>query len=318
MLYFMSNSRGCQPREDDFRCIADWGFDFVRLPMNYRAWSTDDDPLSLNEEVLGRVDAAVSLGRAHGIHVDLSFHRAPGYCVNKGMSEPFMLWTDEAALEAFCFHWAHFAQRYKGIPASELSFNLVNEPAAVDGTDGLTPERHEHVIRTALKAIHGIDPARLVIADGVTWGNDPVPALAGLPLAQSCRGYVPMQISHYQASWVDGERFDVPTWPTTDQGEGVYDRARLAEHFAHWRDLADAGVGVHCGECGCFNKTPHAVFLNWFESFLQILRGLNIGWALWNLDGAFGVLDSARADVAYENWRGHKLDRALLDLLRRY
>jgi endoglucanase len=34
------------------------------------------------------------------------------------------------------------------------------------------------------------------------------------------------------------------------------------------------------------------------------------------LRGTFGILDSERTDVRYENFRGHKLDRALLELLR--
>jgi hypothetical protein len=29
------------------------------------------------------------------------------------------------------------------------------------------------------------------------------------------------------------------------------------------------------------------------------------GWALWSLRGDFGVLDSNRADVQYEDYRGH-------------
>jgi len=40
------------------------------------------------------------------------------------------------------------------------------------------------------------------------------------------------------------------------------------------------------------------------------------GFALWNLRGSFGVLDSERADVAYEDYRGHKLDRKMLELPR--
>jgi len=50
---------------------------------------------------------------------------------------------------------------------------------------------------------------------------------------------------------------------------------------------------------------------------LDILRGHGIGYALWNLRGSFGVLDSGRSDVAYEDFHGHKLDRKLLDLLRK-
>ena len=34
--------------------------------------------------------------------------------------------------------------------------------------------------------------------------------------------------------------------------------------------------------------------------------------------GAFGVLDSERADVEYESFKGHKLDRKMAELLRRY
>jgi hypothetical protein len=36
------------------------------------------------------------------------------------------------------------------------------------------------------------------------------------------------------------------------------------------------------------------------------------------LRGTFGILDSERSDVVYEDWHGHKLDRALLELLQRY
>ena len=75
---------------------------------------------------------------------------------------------------------------------------------------------------------------------------------------------------------------------------------------------------MHCGECGCWNRTPHEVFLAWFEDVLDLLTSHGIGYALWNFRGAFGVLDSGRADVAYEPWHGHQLDRALLELLRRH
>ena len=44
----------------------------------------------------------------------------------------------------------------------------------------------------------------------------------------------------------------------------------------------------------------------------------NIGYSLWNLRGTFGIVDSDRVDVAYEEWQGHKLDRKLLDLLQEF
>ncbi|HSV99889.1 MAG TPA: hypothetical protein VLI39_06935 [Sedimentisphaerales bacterium] len=51
---------------------------------------------------------------------------------------------------------------------------------------------------------------------------------------------------------------------------------------------------------------------------LEILTSPNLGLALWNFRGTFGILDSGRTDVAYEDFHGHKLDRKLLSLLQEF
>ena len=80
--------------------------------------------------------------------------------------------------------------------------------------------------------------------------------------------------------------------------------------------LAEKGVAVHVGEWGCYSKTPHEVALAWMADYLALWKEAGWGWALWNLRGDFGVLDSNRADVRYEDYKGHKLDRKMLELLR--
>ena len=85
--------------------------------------------------------------------------------------------------------------------------------------------------------------------------------------------------------------------------------------YAQWIELKNQGVGVHCGECGCYNKTPHNVFIPWFADVLDILSSNGIGFALWNFKGSVGILDCGREDVDYEDWYGHKLDRRLLDIM---
>lgn len=315
LLDFFHTRSPAVATDEDFRWIAEWGFDFVRLPMCYLLWTREGEPCTVREEVLAQVDRAVELGRRCGLHICLNLHRAPGYSVNPERREPFDLWHDAAAQEAFCFHWELFARRYRGIDAGALSFNLVNEPPA-PAADGMTRADHERVMRAAAAAIWAIDPTRLVIVDGIAWGNEPLPELAGLAVAQSCRGYLPMGLTHYQAPWVGGEKFPLPAWPGAENWGERYDRARLEQHYARWASLMHHGVGVHCGECGCHSKTPHAVFLAWFRDVLEILQGHGIGWALWNFRGSFGVLDSGRSDVAYQEWHGHRLDAQLLALLR--
>jgi endoglucanase len=72
------------------------------------------------------------------------------------------------------------------------------------------------------------------------------------------------------------------------------------------------------GECGSYNKTPHEVVLRWMRDQLEIWQEAGFGWALWNLRGGFGIVNSDRSDVEYAEFHGQKLDRKLLDLLRRH
>jgi len=58
--------------------------------------------------------------------------------------------------------------------------------------------------------------------------------------------------------------------------------------------------------------------LVWMEDNLRLWKENGLGWAMWNFRGPFGVLDSGRKEVRYEDYHGHKLDRAMLDLLLKY
>src|SRR5262249_38015341 len=156
--------------EVDFDWIADWGFDFVRLPLSYHCWSDPKDWKQLREPVLKQIDQAVEYGKQHKIHVNLNLHRAPGYCVNPPAA-PRDLWTDERALEAAAYHWGHLAERYKGIPNSRVSFDLLNEPGKV------AEDAYVRVVRRLVESIRKRDADRLIIADGLQWGTVPVRGL---------------------------------------------------------------------------------------------------------------------------------------------
>ena len=297
--------------EDDFKWIRDWGFDFVRFPTVYRLWIEDGDDYKIKGSMLAKLDRGIELAGQYGLHVSLNFHRGPGYSVNAEFKEPKNLWKDKEPLDAFCFHWQLMAKQYKGISRDKLSFDLINEPPSIG--DQMSRADHERVVRTTVAAIREISPDRLVVADGISWGNETMPELADLKIAQSTRAYQPMFISHYGASWVDSANYPQPAWP----GNG-WDRKRMEEHYKKWADLARMGVGVHCGEGGAFNKTPHTVVLAWLRDVLEILTGHGIGLALWNFRGSFGIIDSGRQDVQYEDFQGRKLDRKLLSLLQEF
>lgn len=314
LLEKFTDRRNAPFAEDDFRMMADWGFNFARLPLSYWCWSTPADPFDIDEAVIAEIDQAVAYGQRHGIHINLNLHRAPGYCVNPP-EEPANLWTDAAAQDAFAYQWTFFAERYKGLSNHRVSFDLLNEPARIDEA------AYARVMRRTIDAIRSVDPDRLIVVDGLRWGRDPVMSLADAGVWQSTRGYDPMLISHYRAGWIGRDTWpdvELLSWPHTEDDQ-TYDRAWLRDEIiAPWQPLVEQGVTVHVGEWGAYHHTPHAVALAWMRDFLELWHERGWGWGLWNFRGSFGLLDSGRTDVAYEEFHGHQLDRAMLELLQAY
>ena len=320
--------------ENDFKWMADWGFDFVRIPMAYPRYIQfnrtqnikSDDVLNIDHTVVDEIVKLIRLANQNNLHVSLNLHRAPGYCVNSGFNEPYNLWKDEAAQQAFKFHWEMWAERLKDFSREQVSFDLVNEPSMRENMNDQFGRRdtvpgaiYRKVAGETADAIRKHNPLRIVVADGNDVGSSVIPEIVGLDIAQSCRGYFPHYISHYRAPWVykNPETAPKPVWPGTMDNK-YFGRESLEKFYAPWIDLVNQGVGVHCGECGCWRETPHEVFLAWFEDVLDILTQHRIGYALWNFRGDFGILDSGRKDIQYEEWFGHKLDRKMLTMLQKY
>lgn len=311
--------------EFDFATMAEFGFDFARLPLSYWAWGSKDNWSYINEEPLKEIDRAIDLGRQYRIHINLNFHRIPGYCINDRELEPADLFSGtkaqrDKALAASIFHWRAFATRYKGIPNQRLSFDLINEPPKMRSYEGYLEERYVEIVKALVAAIREIDAPRLIFADGINIGQAPVMGIADLGLVQSTRGYLPKAVSHYTATWVpkdEFESFNIPTWPLRDDHGKLWDKARLRQECIDpYKPLIDKGVQIHVGEWGCFNQTPHDVALAWMTDNLALWKEAGWGFSMWNLRGSFGVLDSGRKDVNYEDYKGHKLDRKMIELLK--
>jgi endoglucanase len=309
-------------KEDDFRWIRDWGFNWVRLPMDYRFWTDAGDPMKIDEKKVEPIDRAIRLGEKYGVHVNICLHRAPGYCILDGNDDSLTgiriareknsFVRDQGPLDAFVHQWVFFAARYRGIANEKLSFNLVNEPIA-------EPKEYARVARAAIAGIRGKDPSRRIVTDGCKGGGAFIPELFDTGILQSCHDYAPFQLTHYHAEWArpGSDGLPVPTWPLHDaQGNVIADKHMMEEHFRPWGDLAAHGIPIHFGEMGCNRYTPTEIVHAWFNDALDMIAGLNSGWALWNFRGPFGILDTNRLDTHYTDWHGHQLDAELLRILQ--
>ena len=303
------------PDERALDFMAALGFNFVRIPTDYRFWTTDFDYFHPNEAVFEYLDRYLEACRARGFQMSLNLHRAPGYCINRNDLERHNLWRDTIAQDAFVFLWETFARRYRGVPGDCLSFDLLNEPPNV-GQYGLTRENHAALIRRTVAAIHAIDPAREIVIDGLGGGHLALPELADVGVVHSGRGYQPMPVSHHQASWWSGHaEAPAPQYPGLVWGGRVWDRAGLREFYQPWREVAATGVTVHIGECGCYSQTPNDIALRWFADLFGLFKEFGWGFALWNFAGDFGIVEHGRPGARYEPLHGYNVDRALLELM---
>ena len=303
------------PDEKALDFLAEYGFDFVRIPVDYRFWTTDFDYFHPDESVFYIIDQYLKACRLRGIHMSLNLHRAPGYCTNRNDLERHNLWRDEVAQAAFVFLWETFARRYQGVPGDVLSFDLINEPPA-PGEYGMTRKNHAIVIQRTVSAIRAIDPHRKIVVDGLGGGYLAMPELAGLGVVHSGRGYHPMPVTHHKASWwSDHAHAPAPKYPGLQWQGRTWDRAALRDSYRAWREVEARGVKIHIGEFGCFKHTPNDIALRWYSDMLSVYQEFGWGYALWQFQGPFGIIDPGRPDATLERIHGYHVDRALLELL---
>ena len=181
-----------------FKWMRDWGFNFVRLPLDYRCWVKDLKSANreiIDEKGLEPLDAGLAAARANGVTAMICLHRIPGeYSVRVRDPEPGNIYTDPDCLRAAVLHWTLLAKRYRDIPREELYFNLINEPASDMGTI----EQYAYVCRVLAAAIRKVDPKRFIVADGYATGSYPVPDLYDVPgVGQATRGYYPPHFTHF-------------------------------------------------------------------------------------------------------------------------
>ena len=182
-----NNRPDASTTEEYFKWMQDWGFDFVRIPMAYPRYIkfdrtkniTPDQVRNINPEETDKVGNLVYLAHKYKLHVSINLHRAPGFCINAGFHEPYNLWTDQQALDDFCFHWEFWAKTFKNISNKKISFDLLNEPAWRDDMNdqlgkktALPGDVYRKIVLAAYNTIKKVNKNHLIIADGNNVGKD--------------------------------------------------------------------------------------------------------------------------------------------------
>lgn len=158
----------------DFKTIKSFGFNVVRLPIDYRLLEDDEDPYRLRRDAWQWIDKCISMAKAEGIYTILDMHGAQGgqsVYDHTGRSGQNKLWTDKEAQKRLAWLWGELAFKYRNEPAV-VAYDVFNEPY------GGPKPGIKQVFDLAYKAIRKNDKEKLVYAmgfyDGYDFYGDPV------------------------------------------------------------------------------------------------------------------------------------------------
>jgi len=175
---------------EDMENISKLGFNFVRVPLDARIFLDWDDPGKVHLEKLVNLDELISWGAEFGTHVCIDVHFSFGFTTD-GDDTNDTMWENPKEQEIFLRFWDMLAERYKEVPSSLLSFDLLNEP-----NWSVSEEQYAGLMRKAMERIRSHTPDRLIFVDMLNGAKAPVYSLTEDCVAQAFHFYEPSALTH--------------------------------------------------------------------------------------------------------------------------
>ncbi len=291
--------------ESDFAAIADLGFDHVRIPLDEEhLW---DEAGRRETPAWEQLERGLDLAAAHGLRALCDLHILRSHHFNQ--ADVPALYREPAELARFCSLWTDLAGYLARRPADVVALEILNEAVARDGRDW------NRVVAAAFASMRKAAPDHTIVT-GSNWycmcrtfDELEVPQDSNQML--TFHFYNPMYLTHCQAAWTEIGAWTGPIaypglpWPDgipSDVPAGLAERmardnvpagpeTMLAEIQAPLRKSKETGPSLYCGEFGVHEKAPLELRKAWLRDAVGVFEANNIGWAIWDWKGVFGVVD---------------------------
>ncbi len=279
--------------EADFAQIAAWGFDHVRIPVDYNVIQNEDG--SMIEEGLRRIDRAFAMCRVHDLNAVLDLHKTQGFSFDAGENEKGFF-ENEAYQERFYAIWDCLARRYGGM-ADNVAFDLLNEVTE----EGYLPA-WKRISRTCIRRIRQFAPETILLLGSYQWNSArTLPALDApydSRVAYSFHFYEPHAFTHQGAQWEAPYRDISARYSYAESGMSE----TFVENFLApaLEKAAQEGCDLYCGEYGVIDVVPSQEALPWFRDVHAVFERHGICRSMWSYKQMdFGLCDG-RLDGARE------------------
>ena len=310
--------------EEDISRIKNWGFDHIRLPVDYIVLEDVENPGTYLQSGFDIINKCLGWCDRANLRVILDLHKAPGYAFDEQDRNDFE--THPHNQERFIHLWREIARQFAHINRDLLSYELLNEIVFDDY------RKWNEILQRTLADIRRIDIDRLVLFGGnyysAVYTLSELPNLRDRNILPKFHFYLPLSITHQKAYWVPGlMHFDREArYPGKVSGLGAFLEehpqyaGRLKEEVdvnfnaAYLREMLTPAVDfmderdtfLHCGEFGVIDRAPMQTRLNWTRDMVRILREMGIGYAYWT----YKELDFGLVDI-----QGKVVNQELIDIL---
>ncbi|HUS47886.1 MAG TPA: cellulase family glycosylhydrolase [Phycisphaerae bacterium] len=298
-------------KAEDIRLIKRLGFRHVRLIVDPKALMNPGNPGQLKEQHLKLLDAAIDMILAEKLAIVVCPYADNEYkhfiCTRAGDRLAF-----GAFLRAFV---GHLSRR-----DPELVFlQVLNEPSLPN------PELWNRVQEELIPQMRRSAPKHTLIASSnmrnarggwdLVGGMEALKPVADANVVYDFHFYDPVQFTHQGATWMTWqvqhyENLPYPSSPDVIapfiekiSNQGARDFAELYGREKWNRDRIERqimravtwakkhNVPIICGEFGCYRRnTPAADRLTYLRDVREVLEKHNVGWAMWDYLGDFGVV----------------------------
>lgn len=309
----------------DIALIQSAGFDHVRLSVNPQPIMDAARRPGGSAEYFGYLDAAVKMILDAGLAVEIDMHPDSDFKARLKEDDP---------VERFADFWHTVAQHYSSWDPERVFFEILNEPEMHDRY------RWYGVEAKLAAAIRRGAPTHTIIAAGGNWDDDDdmvfLEPLRDPNVIYVFHFYEPHIFTHQGATWgayywrwVKGLHY--PSSPDNAAqvatavpeavhrldviryGQDHWDASRVEAEINQAADWAKQnGVPLVCNEFGVFrNFSDLQDRSRWITDVRTALERHNIGWAMWDYSGSFGVVTNretkAKLDEATVNALGLKM-----------
>lgn len=234
------------------------------------------------------------------------------------------LWKDKDAQYKYFDLWKALAEELKEYPNDLVAYELLNEPVAPYAS------QWNSLSSQLVRELRLTEPERKLVIGSNMWQGvgtfDALTVPANDPnIILSFHFYNPHLFTHYQAEWAEMKDLNVAIhYPgevitpedyaqlsdeekkIVDPYMGTYDKGVLAGMAQKAIKRAqELGLQLHCGEFGCYKKTPKADRINWMQDIISIFRENEIAYSYWDYKAGFGFCNS----------KGEVIDQEVLNLL---